>query len=262
MKKHMKVLLEFFRACMVEDLEYRTHFVGNVVTSLFWVIIAILTVDVFFGQTTNLGGWNYYEVLVLLGIFNTINGFIEFALRQNMTRIVEHIRKGTLDYVLTKPVDSQFFVSFRHLVFWRLADIFWGVILILYSLTKLDRWPTLLDFLIFMILILTAMILVYSIWMILMTTSFWFVKIENLSFIFSSFFETTRFPVDVYKGWLRILLTFILPAAFMTSVPAAALTGKWTITTTLIAVFVSVVFFMVSRIFWKFALRSYTSASS
>ena len=262
MKKNMKVLIEFFRACMVEELEYRTNFFGNMLTSLFWIVIAVLTVDVFFNQTNQLGGWSYYEVLVLLGVFNTINGFIEFALRQNMARIVDHIRKGTLDYVLTKPVDSQFFVSFRHLVFWRLADIFWGCALIVYALAKLGRWPSVLDFVLFLILLLAAMVLVYSIWMILMTTSFWFVKIEILSFIFSSFFETTRFPVQVYKGWLRILLTFILPAAFMTSVPSAALTGKWDVATTVIALLVALGFFVVSRVFWKVALKSYTSASS
>ncbi len=262
MKKHIKLLFEFFRACMVEDLEYRTHFFSNVFTSLFWIIIAILTVQVFYWQTPAIGGWSYYETLVLLGVFNTINGFIELALRQNMGRMVEHIRKGTMDYILTKPIDSQFFVSFRHMVFWRVADMVWGLLLIGYALLKIGKWPHMGELLIFFILLASALLLVYSMWMILMTTSFWFVKIENLSFIFSSFFETTRFPVQAYSGWLRVFLTYVLPAAFITTVPSTVLIDEWTWTSTFLSFVVSFVFFALSRLFWKFALKHYTSASS
>lgn len=262
MKRHWKVFIEFFRACMVEDLEYRTHFIGNLFTSLFWIVIAIMTVQVFYWQTPAIGGWSYYETLVLLGVFNTINGFIELALRQNMGRMVEHIRKGTMDYILTKPIDSQFFVSFRHMVFWRVADIVWGLLLIGFALVKMGKWPEFGEVILFLILLISALLLVYSMWMLLMTTSFWFVKIENLSFIFSSFFETTRFPVQAYSGWLRFFLTFVLPAAFITTVPSSVLIGEWTWMSILLSLVVSLVFLALSRLFWKFALKYYTSASS
>ncbi|GAA3328220.1 hypothetical protein GCM10020331_071300 [Ectobacillus funiculus] len=128
--------VSFFRTCLVEELEYRSEFVGNLLSSLFGIGIAILTIHIFFYQTNKLGGWVYEDVLLLLGVFNTLQGLIDFALRPNMSRLLQHIRKGTFDYVLTKPIDSMFYVSFRHLVFWRLIDVLLGIALVLYALVQ------------------------------------------------------------------------------------------------------------------------------
>jgi ABC-2 type transport system permease protein len=262
MRRYWRIFREFFRTCLVEEMEYRSEFIGNLLSSVFGIGVAILTVQIFFYQTDQLGGWTYADVLVLLGIFNTLQGLIRFALQPNMARITQHIRKGTLDYILTKPVDSMFYVSFRHLVFWRLIDVFLGIGLIVYGLMEKNYVPTFMDILIFILSLFAALLLIYSLWMLLMTTAFWVVRIEDLSFAFDSFFETTRFPISMYRRGLRFVLTYILPAAFITTAPAAALLGKWNITTTLTSLIVAGMFLWLARKFWKFALRFYTSASS
>jgi ABC-2 type transport system permease protein len=262
MRRYWRIFREFFRTCFVEELEYRSEFLGNLLSSFFGVGIAVLTVQIFFYQTDQLGGWAYADVLILLGIFNTLQGFIDFALRPNMSRLLEHVRKGTLDYILTKPVDSMFYVSFRHLVFWRLIDVLLGVGLIIYGLVQKHYIPSLADILMFSVSLFSALVLIYSLWMMLMTTSFWVIRIDDLSFIFYSFFETTRFPIGMYRGWLRILLTYVLPAAFITNTPAVALLGKWNGATTALSIGIAGLFLWLSRRFWRYALRSYTSASS
>jgi ABC-2 type transport system permease protein len=262
MRRHWRIFCEFFRTCLVEELEYRSEFIGNLLSSLFGIGIAILTINIFFYRTNQLGGWDYADVLILLGVFNALQGLIDFALRPNMARLLQHIRKGTLDYILTKPVDSMFFVSFRHLVFWRLIDVLLGVGLIIYGLVQNNYLPSLGDLLMFIISIGASLVLIYSLWMLLMTTAFWVIRIDDLSYIFNSFFETARFPIGIYRGWLRIVLTYILPAAFITSLPAGALLGKWNSLTTVLSIIIAGIFLWLARKFWRFALRSYTSASS
>ncbi|WCK53179.1 ABC-2 family transporter protein [Aneurinibacillus sp. Ricciae_BoGa-3] len=262
MRRNWRIFCEFFRTCLVEELEYRSEFIGNLLSSLFGVGIAILTIQIFFYQTNQLGGWAYADVLVLLGMFNTLQGFINFALRPNMSRLLLHVRKGTLDYILTKPVDSMFYVSFRHLIFWRLIDVFLGLGLIVYGLSQKHYVPTFGDCMVFIISLFSSLVLIYSLWMLLMTTAFWVIRIDDLSFAFDSFFETTRFPIGMYQGWLRIVLTYILPAAFITSTPVMALLGRWNSVTTLLSLVVAGIFLWLSRRFWRYALRSYTSASS
>ncbi len=261
-RRYVRIFREFFRACFVEELEYRSEFLGNLVSSFFGIGIAILTVNIFFYQTDQLGGWAYADVLVLLGVFNTLRGLIDFALRPNMPRLLEHVRRGTLDYILTKPVDSMFYVSFRHLVFWRLIDVLLGLGVIGYGLMVKRYIPSLFDVLIFLITIAASFVLIYSLWMMLMTTSFWVIRIDDLSFIFDSFFETARFPIGMYRGWVRVALTYVLPAAVITNMPALSLLGKWNMATALIAVLLALVFLWLARRFWRFALRFYTSASS
>lgn len=262
MKRHWRIFCEFFRTCLVEELEYRSEFVGNLLSSLFGIGIAVLAIKIFFYQTDQLGGWSYAEVLTLLGIFNTLQGLIDFALRPNMARLLQHIRRGTLDYILTKPVDSMFYVSFRHLVFWRLIDVALGAGLVVYGLVQKQYWPTPADYAMFIVSMATAIVLIYSLWMMLMTTSFWVIRMDDLSFVFNSFFETTRFPISMYRGWLRMVLTYVLPAAFITSAPASAILGRWNVSTAAAAVLVALVFLWLSQRFWRYALRSYTSASS
>lgn len=233
---------------------------GNLLSSLFGIGIAILTIKVFFYQTDHLGGWGYADVLLLLGIFNVLQGLIDFALRPNMSRLLQHIRTGTFDHILTKPVDSMFYVSFRHLVFWRLIDVLLGIGLMIYALIEKHYMPSVLDAAMFIVSIGAALVLIYALWMMLMTTSFWVIRIDDLSFVFNSFFETTRFPISMYRSWLRIVLTYVLPAAFITSTPASSLLGKWNGMTTIASIILAGLFLWLSRRFWRYALRSYTSA--
>ncbi|MDQ1909756.1 ABC-2 family transporter protein [Paenibacillus sp. GD4] len=262
MNKYLRCLREFFRACLVEEFEYRANFAANIMTTLFWLLVAVLTLQIYFFRTDTVGGWSYYEVLALLGVFTAIRGFIEFFLQPNMTRLVSHVRTGTLDYVLTKPIDSQFYVSFRHLVFWRLSDVALGFGMLIYSLWKLGMVPSVTEVLLFIVVFVSSLLVVYSLWMAMMTVSFWAVKVDNLSFLFTSFFETARFPVSVYGGVLRFVLTYVFPVAFITTFPSAALVGRLSYTEGIISVLAAVVCLAASRWFWRHALMSYTSASS
>ncbi len=101
-----------------------------------------------------------------------------------MPRLLEHVRRGTLDYILTKPVDSMFYVSFRHLVFWRLIDVALGIGVIGYGLYVERYVPSAADVCMFLIVMAASLLLIYSLWMMLMTTSFWVVRIDDLSFSF------------------------------------------------------------------------------
>lgn len=260
--KYIRVFREFVRAAIVEEMEYRSNFFANVLNTLSGLLIALLTVQVFFQQTDEIGGWRFEQVLVLLGIFNALEGVVEMVLRPNIGRIVQHIRKGTLDLILTKPVDSQFYISFRHIVFWPITDVLLGLGLVWYGGHLMGLAFSFSNLLWFLLMFLAALVTLYAIWMLLMTMSFWFVKVENLTFLFSSLFETARFPVNVYKGLLRIFLTYIFPVAVLTTFPAAAFTGRLQGQDALVSIIVAAVLVTAARLFWKKALRHYSSASS
>lgn len=260
--RYPKLLFLLWKFSFVEEMEYRSNFFANVLGTLSGLLFALLTLQVFFWETEQIGGWTFEQVLVLLGIFNALNGVIAMVLRPNIGRIVQHIRKGTLDLILMKPVDSQFYISFRHIVFWPITDVLLGFALLGYAAVQLGVQVTLADTGLFLVMFGSAVVTLYAIWMLLMTTSFWFVKVENLTFLFNSLFETARFPVQVYRGWLRVLLTYVFPIAVLTTFPAAAFVGKLTGREVLISLGMAALLLVLSRLFWKKAMRSYTSASS
>jgi ABC-2 type transport system permease protein len=254
------LLRAFWRVNLAEEMQYRANFVASVLGTLFWLAMALLTLALFFRHTTRLGGWDYWEVVVLLGVFNALTGVVEALLRPGVGRLAEEVRSGELDFVLMRPVDAQLFVSFRRLDVWRLADIVLGLALTGYALAHLQRGPSALDALAFAITLGSAVVVVYAIWLALMSLAFWFVAVENLSVLFDAVYEAARYPVSAYPGALRFLFVYLVPIAWTTTIPASALTGRIGPPTVAGAVVVAAVSLILTRLLWRTALRRYTSA--
>src|ERR1041384_651798 len=118
-----RILAAFWRLNLAEELQYRANFAASLLGTLFWIGTALLTLALFFGHATRLGGGGYWEGGVLLGVFNALTGVVEAVLRPGIGRLAAEVRSGGLDLVLAKPVDAQGFVSFRRLDIWRLPGI-------------------------------------------------------------------------------------------------------------------------------------------
>ena len=67
--------------------------------------------------------------------------------------------------------------------------------------------------------------LLYCLWFALITLAFWLVRVEALGYLFYDVWQAGRYPVDYFKGTIRLLLTYVLPVAFATTFPAQALRG-------------------------------------
>jgi ABC-2 type transport system permease protein len=126
----------------------------------------------------------------------------------------------------------------------------------------LGHIPSAFEIAAFLVMVPAGMLSVYSIWLLLTTLAFWFVRVDNFTELFIGFYETGRFPVTIYNRWIRFMLTFIVPVAFLTTFPAAALLGKLSASYVFGAVIVAAVLFCVSTWFWNYAIRFYSSASS
>jgi ABC-2 type transport system permease protein len=94
------------------------------------------------------------------------------------------------------------------------------------------------------------------------SAAFWVVRLDNLIYLFNSIFDAGRWPSTVFRGGWRILFTFVIPLALMTTYPALAVLGKLHPLTALEALGGAFVFVLLSRLVWTRALGHYTSASS
>lgn len=254
------VLRAFWRMNVVEEMQYRANFIASLISTVFWLALALLTVALFFSHTTRLGGWSYWEVVALLGVFNALTGVVEAVLRPGVGRLAEDVRTGRLDLILTRPVDAQFYVSFRRLDLWRFADVVLGLALAGYAVARLGRVPSPFDVLAFIVTLGAAVAVVYAIWVALMSLAFWFVAVENLSVLFDAVYEAARYPVSAYPGALRFLFVYLIPVAWTTTIPASALTGRLRPALAAGAAAVGVIAIVLTRLMWRAALRRYTSA--
>ncbi len=251
----------FAGASISAQMEYRANFVVSIISSLLTAGGALFGLLVLSSDGNPVGGWSYAEATIVVGLFTLVQGFIGAVLQPNLSKIAESVRTGTMDFTLVKPIDAQFFVSTRNVNLFRIIDVLVGLALIGWAIPQIPG-VTVSGVLAGALLLLAALIIVYAIWFLLTTTAFWFVKVENVTELFSGLFRAGQFPVTVFPGWVRIFFTFIVPIAFITTIPAEALIGRMQGQNALIAVGTALVLVLLSRWFWQRAVASYTSASS
>lgn len=260
MKRYLQVLGLFWSTAIAAELEYRLNFFVAALSSATSLLGSLFSLFLFYRTGYTFPGWSWEEALVVLGIFTLLQGFSATFLVPNLSRIVRHVQEGTLDFVLLKPISSQFWLSLRTLSPWGFSDLIFGAVIVLYAGNRLDiSWT---DFLPLFLPLLCAFTILYSLWFILSTTSIWFVKIYNVTNVLESLLQAGRFPIAAYPAAYRVFFTFIVPVAFLTTIPAQTLLGRAQPVWLWGATGLSLVLFFVSTRFWQFALRFYTSASS
>jgi ABC-2 type transport system permease protein len=257
-----RLFREFLRVSIMTELAYRANFVVQLFQSLLQLATALGGLVVIFTFTNNLGGWRPNEVLALLGVYFLLGGVIGLVIQPGMEQLIESVRDGTLDFILTKPEDAQVLVSARRIEIWKFIDVFLGIGVLTYALIQLNEQLTGWQIAAFAVMLLAGTTIIYSFWLILATLSFWFVRVENILEIFQSMYAAGRWPISLYPGWLRFLLTFIVPVAFATTVPAEALTGRLSSQTLVGAGLLAVLMLIASRAFWKIGLKRYSGASA
>jgi len=188
---------------------------------------------------------------------------LEGGVTPSLLSVVEGVRNGALDFVLLKPADAQFMVSTSKFEPWRVVDFLGAAAIFSYAFEKMGRWPSRTEVLMAGLLLVVAVLLLYSIWILVVSAAFWVVRMDNLSYLFSSIFDAARWPIDAFNSpLLRWIFTYVFPLALMTTFPAHALLGELNQTNLSLALAGGVGFAVLARLVWTRALRFYTSASS
>jgi ABC-2 type transport system permease protein len=258
----LRVAWVYFRIGVMAELEYRANFFVQLFQSLLNLGGALVELRIIFSYTETLAGWTPPELIALLGVFFLVGGAIRTVIQPSMQRFMEDVRMGTLDFVLTKPEDSQILISVRQIEIWQLTDVVLGIGLVVYALIRLGTAVGLGQAAVFVFTLLCGGAMVYSFWLMLATCTFWFVRIDNILVIFQAMYEAGRWPVGLYPWWLRYTLTFVIPVAFATTVPAQALAGRLAPETLGGATGLAVGLIALSRWFWTFGVRRYSGASA
>ena len=256
------LIATYFRLGALNELQYRANFWLNLFQSILSLLAALAGMSVVFYHTDALAGWQPMELLALLGIYFLMSGFISTFVQPSMERFLQDIRQGTLDFVLTKPRDSQLLVSIRRFSIWSLTDVIMGAIVLGIALYRLNRGVTPNQLLAFLVVLAAGAVIVYSFWLLLATTAFWFVNVENILVVFQSMYQAGRWPVSIYPGALRIMLTVLIPVAFAVTVPAEAIIGRLDGPMLLASLLLAAIIFTAARAFWRHGVRSYSGASA
>jgi ABC-2 type transport system permease protein len=258
----LRLFALFFRVGALNELQYRANLAVQLFQSALAVGTGLAVLGLVFGQTTNLGGWSQSELLAVMGVHILMSGVIRTAIQPNMERLMTDIRQGTLDFILTKPEDAQVMISVREFRIWQGVDILVGAIVLAVAVAQVQTEIGLGTAVVFAATLLVGAVMIYCFWLLVTTVAFWIIRMDEIHELFEGLYQSGRWPVTIYPGWLRISLTFLVPIAFAVTVPAEALTSRLTIETFALAAGFAAVLVVVTRWFFRLGLRSYSGASA
>ena len=268
LRRYLLTLRRFWGTALAGQLEYQANVWIELLAMVANLAGSLLLLSLFFPKpeagaaAARLGGWSWEAALVVQGLYTLLDGVASTWLRPNLGAIVTHVREGTLDFVLLKPIDSQFWLSLRTLAPAGLGEMALGLGLIAWAAPRAGAPADPLGWALAALMLLTGVCILYALWFLLATTSIWFVKTWNATEVLRAALTAGRFPLSAYPPTLRLVFTLVLPIAFLTTVPAEAILGRATPGWMALALLVAGVSLTLCRAFWRFALRHYTSASS
>ena len=259
--KYLRVYKTLLSLNFAQLSAYRGAFLNSSLNTIIWGSFSIIIIFLLTSRTSSIYNWTASELYILAGLYNIVIGLFHMLFSRNFERFSRVIHLGQLDTILIKPLDSQFLLSFWFINYTSLIRILLGVgtIVFIFITTDLSFNPiTLVPFMLLCVLSLTML---YSIWFIISTILIWFTNLTNLVDLLYEVNAVARFPQEMYKGFGQTVIYFLFPLTILLTTPAKSLLQRINVPDILTLLSLSLGLLFLSRIFWKFGLRYYNSAS-
>lgn len=259
--KYLGLYSAFFKASLVADLEYRLNFVFLVISEFVWYSTQLILFEVLYRHTNLIGNWDLSQMRVFIFLVLFVDSIYMILWDLNFSSFTDNVRKGTLDLLLMKPINSLFMLSSQRISVSHVPCFLITGAGLIWSLFQIPdfNWFKLLWLI---ILIPSGLSVIFCGRFALNSTSILVTRADFLQYVWYSLFRLGLRPDAIYSGFLRIILIFVLPFAMVASIPARVLlepTSYWMILWALVLPFI--LFYLLKK-YWVFCLKHYSSASS
>jgi ABC-2 type transport system permease protein len=264
--RYFRLLAAFARFGLASEMAFRANFLVKLFVEALWLGILLVFYLKLFDNTSQIAHWDRNQYLFFVGCHYALGGVIETFFLANCTEFADLVRSGDLDLYLLKPIDEQFLVTCRWVDWSTLPNILQGAAIMTFALWAMgwafDPWGLAA----FLALFACGCALAYSFLLMLCSTSVWFVRNQSLMEMWWIFQTMMRYPRELFEvGWAApfgFFFTFILPVTLVVSVPAETMVKAFNPPFVAWMIVAAVAMLTASRFCFRFALRSYRSASS
>lgn len=262
MKRYIRLYLYFLQFSFSKAIEFRIDFTFRIMMDIIYYAVNILLFKTLFLHTNLIGGWTQEQMMVFVSSYLLVDSINMTIFSTNMWWIPYYINRGELDYYLIRPVSPLFFLSLREFS----ANSFINLILasgfFIYSLATYSGSFSALEVFGLLVLLFNGALLYYCIQMIMILPVFWTHSARGFVDLFYSLGLAMERPDKIYRGWLRVVFTVILPFALLASFPVTAFLEGFQLGTILHITIVTIMIWIVMLFIWRLGLRNYSSASS
>jgi ABC-2 type transport system permease protein len=261
---YLRLIGSFARASAQGELAYRANFLISLLHTSLGLGTGVLALVVLFQQVETVRGWDFPATLALLGVYQTLGALRGLFIGPSLEALVGmdgEIWTGRFDFTLLRPVDVQFLASFRHWRPFALTDLLLGLTVLAVAIAQLGQALTLARLVAFLVALAAGVTILYAPLLAFSGLVFWSPGFL-FTWVFSGLFQMARYPVGLYPGWLRLVLTWVIPVGVMTTIPAQALSGHLPAVTLIGATILALALLIAASALFRAGLRRYASASS
>jgi ABC-2 type transport system permease protein len=249
------------------QLQYRLSFALNLVGMALITFLDFATILILFTQVDALGEWSVAEVALLYGISCIAFAITDLAIG-HLDLLPRMIREGEFDLVLIRPLSSLFQVVSNDFALRRLGKLAQGAGVLVFAVLSLDvDWNAARVSMLVLAVVCGALIFA-GIWVGLSTIAFWLVdslEVAN-AFTYGGNY-IAQYPVNIFGPWLRRLVIFLIPLAFVSYFPSLYILGKDDAlglprVLQFASPVVAAIACVAGGLMWRFAVRRYRSVGS
>src|SRR5256884_6669201 len=252
------------RNSLIREMSFKANFILWMLVEVLWFLGQIVFFSIIFGSINQIGDWSKWEVVLLIGTHQMIAQLFQAFFFVNVANIPELVRTGKLDSLLVLPIDSQFAVSTKQFGLDSIINAALGGVVVCVPLSKLGIVPNPLSILLYLSALIFGIAVHYSIMLGLAAVSFWIIRAQGLVYGYFNFLNIARYPDVIFPRLFRIIFGWVIPVVIIANIPARLLIKSLgqPFPLMLHLIVASTIVFWLSRVFWRFALRHYSSASS
>jgi ABC-2 type transport system permease protein len=260
----LRLIPRFIQVSFLEEAAYRSNFFIALFSSLLNLATGVLGIFVLFNQIKTIHGWNMASTLALLGVYLIVSALRSLFIGPGFEALAGmegDIWSGKFDFTLLRPLNTQVLVSLHKWRLYSIFDLLLGIGVLIAAVFSMQISLTASQVVLFLLAISSGVLILYAILLTFSALVFWSPGVL-FTWIFDGLFQMARYPMGMYPGWLRMVLTWVVPVGMITTVPAEALTGALDTWMVVASMGFALVMLVIGSILFRMGLRRYASASS
>lgn len=244
---------------VLKGMQYRFDFFLGLFVAMVLSSVGPIIHYLIFIKMKGYPGWNLDQIVLFQGMLLLWLGTKDLLFGEIYGNMETLIKGGGFDRLLLKPYPALGIIMVDGFYYQGAGTVIAGLVVLLISIKRLALTLSLWQIGAVVVFFCCGIILYMAVIVIYCAIAITIVHMGRLSQIFDRLLEFSRYPVEVFAPWVRLIAVVIFPVALWSYFPTQTILNRLS-AVALISIFSCLLVFFLSIKFWQLSLNRYTSA--